>query len=62
MGNNKKECLYVSPGVTNQEKLKYKDYLGNGFFTLLEKDISSSCFVFSMKSKMTVKNSSMDEP
>ena len=48
-----------SPAATNQEKLKDKENLTNSLFTLLEKDIPSSCFVLSMKSKIT-KNSSME--
>ena len=49
-----------STAVTNQEKLKDKSNLRNSLFTILEKDIPSSCFVLSMKSKITVKNSSME--
>ena len=48
-----------SPAATNQEKLKDKENLTNSLFTLLEKDIPSSCFVLSMKWKIT-KNSSME--
>ena len=48
-----------SPAVTNQEKLKDKENFSNSIFKLLEKDIPSSCFVFSMKSKIT-KSSSME--
>ena len=47
------------PAATNQEKLKDKENLTNSLFTLLEKDIPSSCFVLSMKWKIT-KNSSME--
>ena len=59
MANDKKEYLDFSPAVTSQEKLKDKENLRNSFFTLLEKDIPSSCFALSMKSKIT-KNPSMD--
>ena len=45
--------------MTNQEKLRDKENLRNSLFTLLEKDIPSSCFVLSMKLKIT-KNSSME--
>ena len=45
--------------MTNQEKLKNKENLRNSLFTLLENNILSSCFVLSMKSKIT-KNSSME--
>ena len=45
--------------MTNQGKLKDKENLRNSLFTRLEKDIPSSCFVLSMKSKIT-KNSSME--
>ena len=59
LANDKKEYLDFSPAVTNQEKLKDKENLRNSLFTLLEKDIPSSCFVLSMKLKIT-KNSSME--
>ena len=59
LANDKKEYLDFSPAVTNQEKLKDKENLRNSLFTLLEKDIPSSCFVLSMKSKIT-KNLWMD--
>ena len=59
LANDKKEYLDFSPAVTNQEKLKDKENLRNNLFTLLGKDIPSSCFVLSMKSKIT-KNSSME--
>ena len=45
--------------MTNQEKLKDKEFLSNKLFKLLEKDIPSSCFVLSMKSKIN-KSSSME--
>ena len=60
LANDKKEYLDFSLAVTNQEKLKDKENLRNSLFTILEKDIPSPCFVLSMKSKMTVKNSSME--
>ena len=44
--------------MTNQEKLKDKENLSNSFFKFSEKDIPSSCFVLSIKSKIT-KSSSM---
>ena len=53
LANDKKEYLDFSPAVTNQEKLKDKENLRNSLFTLLEKDIPSSCFALSMKSKIT---------
>ena len=56
---NKKEYLDFSPAMTNQEKLKDKENLSNSLFKLLEKDIPSSCFVLSTKSKIT-KSSSME--
>ena len=58
--NDKKEYLDFSPAVTNQEKLKDKENLRNSLFTILGKDIPLPCFALSMKSKITVKNSSME--
>ena len=46
--------------MTNQEKLKEKENLRNRLFTTLEKDVLSSCFVLSMKSKITVENFLME--
>ena len=46
--------------MTNQEKLKEKENLRNRLFTILEKDVLSSCFVLSMKSKITVENFLME--
>ena len=60
LANDKKEYSDFSPAVTNQEKLKDKENLRNSLFTILEKDIPSSCFALSMKSKMTVTSSSME--
>ena len=60
LANDKKENLDFYPAVTNQEKLKDKENLGNSLFTILEMDIPSSCFVLSIKSKITVKNSSVE--
>ena len=57
MADDKKEYLDFSPALTNQEKLKKKENLRNSLFTILEKDILSSCFVLSMKSKITAENS-----
>ena len=37
--------------MTNQEKLKDEESLRNSLFALSGKDIPSSCFVLSMKSK-----------
>ena len=45
--------------MTNQEEVKDKENLRNSIFTLFEKDIASSHFVLSMKSKIT-KNFSME--
>ena len=59
LANDKKEYLDFFPAVKNQEKLKDKENLENSLFTILEKDIPAP-FVLSMKSKITVKNSSMD--
>ena len=59
LANGKKEYLDFSRAVTNQEKLKDKENLRNSLYTLLEKVIRSSCFVLSMKLKIT-KNSSME--
>ena len=59
LANDKKEYLDFSPAMTNQEKLKDKENLRNSLFTLLEKNIPSSCFVLSIKSKIT-KNFSME--
>ena len=60
MANDKKEYLDFSPAVTNQEKLKDKEHLRNSLVTILENHIPSSCFVLSMKSKIKIKNSSME--
>ena len=49
LANDKKEYLDFSPAVKNQEKLKDKENLKNSLFTLLEKDISSSCFINEIK-------------
>ena len=57
--SDKREYLDFSPAVTNQEKLKDKENFRNSLFTLLEKDISSSCFILSLKSKIT-KNPSIE--
>ena len=59
LASDKKEYLDFSPAVTNQEKLKDTENLRNSLFTLLERDIPSSCFVLSMKSKITM-NSLME--
>ena len=56
----KKEYLDFSPTMTNQEKLKDRENLRNSLFTLLEEDITLSCFVLSMKSKTTAKNFPME--
>ena len=46
--------------MTIQEKLTDNENLTNSIFTILGKDIPLSCFVFSMKSKITFNNSSVE--
>ena len=58
LANYKKKYLDFFTTAANQEKLQDKKDLRNSLFPLLQEHISLSCFVLTVKSKIT-KNSSM---